>query len=873
MPYHLYPAIRLWQLGAVVVPLAIATPALAQVQNDTDTADDGAEIVVSISLTPGSISADLTPVAELFADDIASYGVSSIDELITALGPRRGSGRGRGAGRPVVLLNGRRVSSFREIRDLPPEAVRTVEIFPEELAVRYGYRPDQRVVNIILQGAYRTQSAEIKLGGLTAGGRSTIEGEVVYTRISKNGRLNIDVEVERSSLLTEAERGIVGTDAGVVSLAGIVTAPGGGEIDPALSALAGSTVTRAVAPGTPNPALGEFRAVSGMLTGDDTAPFRTLLARSTRIEANVSWSRRLSDTTDLNLNGQYLLERQTALLGLGAVALDVPAGTAGSPFAGDVVLSRLALTDQPLRRRSRTATTAFSAGLTGNLSDWNWTLTSNLGRVSDHDTTQRNIDFAPLQDAVLAGTQNAFAPDFDDALAFLPAEHSRSVIKTASGNALISGSPLTLPAGKVTTSFSAGYDGQWLDSRAERIGQTTAISDLSRQALLLTGSVDIPLTVHDEGIGSAIGKLSINANAGYNNLSDFGGLVTYGAGLRWSPVRTLELSASIIGEESAPGIGELGEAQLVTPNVAVYDFTAGRSTLVTRITGGNPFLPAEKRRDLTLSAAWEPTFAKNLTLRTEYFRNRSRNVTAAFPLLTPEIEAAFADRVARDAGGNLVTIDARPVSFSRTSGDRLRFGIDYSGQLGSQPGTRQGAARGGDPRDRVIGMIAGRSGGGRGRWNVGLAYTYRLNEEILIRPGVARLDVLNGDATGSTGGVPRHTVELEGGVFANGIGVRLNGNYQSATRVDGDPLTGTGALRFSDLATLNLRLFSDLDRREKLIAAMPFLKGTRVQLSINNIFNSIQDVRDESGAVPLAYQRGLVDPLGRTISLSIRKRF
>ena len=44
------------------------------------------------------------------------------DELLEALAPQIGSARGREAGgRPVMLLNGRRISSFRELRDIPPE--------------------------------------------------------------------------------------------------------------------------------------------------------------------------------------------------------------------------------------------------------------------------------------------------------------------------------------------------------------------------------------------------------------------------------------------------------------------------------------------------------------------------------------------------------------------------------------------------------------------------------------------------------------------------------------------------------------------------------------------------------------------------------
>jgi hypothetical protein len=42
---------------------------------------------------------------------------------------------------------------------------------------------------------------------------------------------------------------------------------------------------------------------------------------------------------------------------------------------------------------------------------------------------------------------------------------------------------------------------------------------------------------------------------------------------------------------------------------------------------------------------------------------------------------------------------------------------------------------------------------------------------------------------------------------------------------------------------------------------------------VNNIFNNRPQVRDAAGNVPLNYQPGLLDPIGRTIMISFRKLF
>ncbi|WP_447415168.1 hypothetical protein, partial [Clostridium perfringens] len=73
------------------------------------------DIVVSGRRPRGSVIGDI-PAAQTFNPlDIRAYGASDIGELVQALGPQVGSDRGRADNAPVVLLNGKRVSSFLEI--------------------------------------------------------------------------------------------------------------------------------------------------------------------------------------------------------------------------------------------------------------------------------------------------------------------------------------------------------------------------------------------------------------------------------------------------------------------------------------------------------------------------------------------------------------------------------------------------------------------------------------------------------------------------------------------------------------------------------------------------------------------------------------
>lgn len=783
-------------------------------------ADDENVIVITAGAVRGTVVSDIPPQLELTEETIASYGASSIEDLLAALGPQTGSARGRGGGRPVILLNGQRIGSFRELRDLPPEAIERVQIFPEELALQYGYRPDQRVVNFILKDNFNQLSAELEYGQPMAGGYRTGEVQATMTRIDNGNRLNIDLEYQPATRLTEAERGIVRDDGDSLGLV-------------------------------------------------DETDFRTLQPSSDTFEANASWNSQIGGGTGLTLSGEYSHAETEALQGLAGANFTIPGSSPYSRTGEDEALRRLFPGAGVLRRDSSTDAAQAGAALNGDFSGWQWSLTGNYTLTEQTVFTDRQGDTEALVAAIEAGDPNVdpFAPDLGSGTAFVT-DRAESTSQTADAVATIAGSPIDLPAGPVSLSLSTAFDWQDLESRTLRGGAAIASSDLSRSRGNVRANADLPITSVREGVLDAIGSLSVNLTAGYSELSDFGGLTEYGYGLRWEPVEDLVFLASVIGEEAAPTVAQLGDAVIVTPNVATFDIATGDTVFIDQITGGNPDLLAESRRDLKLSLNWSPGGSREQQLTFEYVKNRSEDVSSAFPVLTPAIEAAFPGRVVRGADGDLLSIDARPVTFSEVEAERLRYGFSLRGEFGQddedEGGRRGGRGGGGPPFGR---------GPDGGRWNLSVFHDWSLDETVLIRPGVDRLDLLDGDVTGSGAPISRHTVEMEGGVFLDGFGLRANANYTGKARVDGSDITGSSDLYFGDLFTLDLRLFADLDSQQGLIEAVPFLKGSRLSLDVENVFGGIRRVENGAGEVPLAYQPGYVDPVGRFVGIEFRKTF
>ncbi|WP_129790578.1 TonB-dependent siderophore receptor [Sphingosinicella sp. CPCC 101087] len=749
------------------------------------------EIVVAGTRRPprGSVIGDIEPEVTLNARDIRAYGASNLAELLEELSPLTGSIQGRGGGQPVILLGGRRISSFREIRDLPPEAVVRVDILPEEVALKYGYRADQKVVNFVLRRRFEAVTAEVETVQATAGGRQEYEADVNYLRIAEGSRLSIDAEYERSNPLFETERDLADAD-----------------------------------------------------------PDRTLLSASDSAELGATYNRTILGNVSATLSAE--LEGEDTLAALGRAE------------DGSQRLLR--------NRRSRTGDIGYA--LNGDLAGWNWSLDGGYERIWSTTLTDRDLPGGVGRDR---------------------AESAASTIRSE-GTA--SGELFELPAGAVSATIGAGFNLRDIESESSRSGIVTS-TRLSRDQGNVQANLDLPLL--DD---SPVGTLSANANGRVERLSDFGTLTTLGYGINWEPVDEVRLIASMTHEEGAPSIQQLGDPVLATPNVRVLDLVTGRTVDVTRIEGGNPDLLADNRRELKLGLTVRPL--DGLTVLANFTDERTENPTASFPTATPEIEAAFPDRFERDAEGNLLRIDSRPVNFARSRQRQIRWGFNWSETLEAPPpigpdgqpltpeqieerrearrsaregGQGPGAGERGGRGGGRFGGGGGRGfGGGRqGRVQLSLFHTVRLVDTILIRPGVPELDLLDGSAVGGRGGQPRHEVQLRAGYSRNGLGARLNVDWQSATRLRADPNGAPSPqdLTFGDLATVNLRLFADLGAQRALVRSVPFFRSSRVTLAVDNLFDQRLDVRDAAGVVPIGYQPDLLDPIGRSIRISFRKLF
>jgi hypothetical protein len=886
---------------------AAAAPEVAPEPVPDEEAQPG-DIVVEGQRLRGEAVGNIQPEERLNEEQIRAYGATTVGELVGALAPQTRSGRGRGGGdQPVILLNGRRIAGFGEIRNLPQEAIERVDILPEEAALAYGYRADQRVVNIVLKENFRAVTIAVADTMPTAGGQNSIDANASILRIERGGRWSLDAQYQRSSALLESERDIVQSAPGVpFDLAGnIGPAPylPGAEVDPALSAAAGTIVTVAGVPvsaATGAPSLGAFVPGANRANVSDLGRYRTLISPNDSLNVNATLNRTLFGNVSATLNVRVGAASSEGRLGLPSLTLTLPDTSPFSPFSRDVTLFRYADAAGPLLRSSNGRTGHGGLTLDGNVtSAWRFTFTANydIGRNVTH--TDTGADPTALQARLASGdpTFNPFAPIGAGDLVLRPRDRAESTSQTADAQIVFNGPVIRLPAGPATASLTAAASTLDLDSEALRSGATT-ITDLGRRRVAAQGSFDLPVLSRRDGF-TKLGELSLNLNLNVENLSDFGTLRTIGYGARWSPVELIDLAVNVTDEDGAPSMQQLGDPVVVTPNVRTFDFTRGETVDVTSIGGGNPALIADNRHVFSARATLRPLGSggpgrPNLSIIANYTNSDIDNPISSFPIATAEIEAAFPGRFLRGPDGRLIQIDSRPVNFTRSSREEFRWGLTFqkpfaprvpaAGAPGAPaiPGAGRGPRAGGPGRGGGGGGPGGggrRGGGafgfgggpGNGGLNLSIFHTWRITDTVLIRPGVPELDYLNGSAFSSTGGRPRHEIEASAGIFRDGMGGFLRASWQSGTLVRG---TATGSdLHFSDRATVNLFLFTDLSQKPGLIRRFGWLRGTQVQIGLNNIFDSHQRVRDDSGVTPLSYQPDYLDPVGRSVRIGIRKLF
>ncbi|WP_156483029.1 TonB-dependent receptor [Sphingopyxis granuli] len=791
--------------------------------------------------------------SEFDEEEIASHGADSIQDLLTRLSPFIDpSGE-----EPVILINGKPAGFDRSILSYPAEALQRLAVLKPEAAAQYGEPAGKRVVNLVLKKHFSMWNADAGVDFATAGGQYGGKLSANRTAIDGDIRWNARARIAADSAFRKSARALPPRD-GVFDSVGFVSAPDGGEIDPALSLIAGEPVTAAAIPpeslagagaGAGVPGLADFAATANALHPADPNAYETLQSSRRTASLAIGVTRPLGAfTASLNLNASR--SSSDGQRGLPMVSVLIPAGSPWSPFADDVLLTRPFAGERALRNASDSTALGASLTLNGSIGSWQTNFGINYARGWASNLLETCIDRARIQQAIAADA--AFDPygPWDESL--LLATRGRTRSENLSARLNVRKTIIDLPAGpmvwNLTANASRNRSHSWQEGGGEGDGGGDAGAVERRTTRHQTSgqmTLSLPIARRGEAGPAWLGDLSLDLSASTQAMTGSRTQKRYGANVSWSPWSIVQLRGSIDRAEAAPSFDQL-DAPIVTTVTRVFDYARQEVAEPLWITGGNPDLRGGSRQSVSLAATLRPLGGQALTLNLGYRQSVAKGGVAGFPELTPAIEAAFPERVTRDAEGRLVAVDARAINIARDTDAELSSGIAL----------RLGQARAGE-----------RSVADPLQFSVSVNHRYRLKSELLTRSGLPAIDQLR------AGGQSRHNLSMQLSVGKRGIGANLSGNWSSPGRLRGAADDADAAFRFKPPLTFNLSAFVEPDRLFALSGKKGALNGLKISVDVRNLFNGYRRVTLADGRVPSGYSRNEIDPLGRTLSLTARKRF
>jgi iron complex outermembrane recepter protein len=807
--------------AALVVPsFAVAQAPVARqappnpqpVPAATQNGDDADTVIVTAQRGKNSVQGDAIPETTLAPQDIRALGASNVAEILASLGPRAGTGRGRGGGFPIVLLNGRRVSGFAEIRNIPSEAIVRVEVFPEATALQYGYSAEQRVVNFILRERFRAITLEGALGLSADGDRSEDSPEINYLKITDKGRIVGNAKIAKSNSVTEAQRGITRTT-GLADSAFRTVLPETLTSQGSLTYVRGLSQTLGATFDARFDAT-EFESLLGLRAPGSGEPPLTRDARTvnTRLAATLDgatkgwqWTASAAlDTSDTNTRTQLAIGPPQVAKAQNQV-IEVLANGSGPLFKLPAGLVRGSVRTGYLDRQLDSVSVRGGITTTGALSRGDTTTRVTLSVP----ITSRRANFgAAFGDLTLSATGS-----FTDLSDF------GQLQSTGYG---LTWSPIA------DLRFSANVDSAEAAPSIQQLGNPVISTPNAPVFDYATGQT-VLVTRTSGG----------NANLRQESRDD----VTFAVNYAPAKIEGLDINLSWARNKSDNPVGSLSG---LTPDLEAA--FGGRFTRV----GGR--LVAIDQRGVNFAAS------QNEIVRYGFSYGRSFGKTLAQLIASRGGPPFPIPPIGAPQGG-------APQGGSPQNGGGQRPG-------GGTGGGGFGGGGFGPPGGFGGGGFGGGGGGGPptgplGRWSFSVFHTIRLEDSVTLRTGGQALDLLDGGAIDDNGGARRHLIEMEGGASYLGIGFRANGTWRSGTKI-----VGSGSdLVFDDIFNLNARIFMSFEARPDIVRKARWLRRSRLVLRIDNLTDSFQRVTDTNGNTPEAYQRGYLAPRGRFVELAWRKQF
>ena len=654
------------------------------------------------------------------AKELKASGKASIADVLRAISANSGNSyneqytgsfsagtsglslRGIGQKNTLILVNGKRVSSYATAQDLqetfvdlnslPMAAVQRIEILKDGASSVYGSDAVAGVVNIILAKEFSGTELSAQTGSSTEGTGQTERSASLQTGFGKlrddGYSVVFSVDAQQRDKLQQSEVGWM-RDADF-------RGQNGGARSWPVTNYTGGYPTRLLGGAQGPLELTPYNSInpdkSGQVLAYNPAPYKTLIPGIQRIHSSLRGSLRLNQDSEAYAELLHSYSRADQTFGAplsvssslrawntGKQALDtipavLPVGHPNNPGATPLPFVATLFDLGAREKQDRVTFYRALAGAKGSLAGWDWD--ASVGRSGSRleETVQNFVNRYEFQTALANGSYN-FADQSKNSeelrqrlrLSTLrPAASTLSTLDLSASKEL-----LELPAGPL--GFAAGA--QW---RREKMDSQTSTAVLTgtelRPALnIIDGSRDVSALFAEFNV-PVVKNLSLNLAGRADHYSDFGNAFSPKAAARYQAAEWLLLRATVSRGLRAPSLPEITNRSAVSYSSVLdpRDPIAPTQTRgVTVITKANAALRPERSDNLNLGFVIAPSADSSVGV--DYYRIKQKGIigTESSDTIIAN-ETRFPGKIARDEQGRISTLYVQ----YGNQGDREVSGFD-----------------------------------------------------------------------------------------------------------------------------------------------------------------------------------------------------
>lgn len=433
------------------------------------------------------------------------------------------------------------------------------------------------------------------------------------------------------------------------------------------------------------------------------------------IYADMLWARSdaFADQLPNPDPGNLVIQRDNAYLPESVRAL--------IPADGTLRIGRLNGEDGVFSTNTVTTVARYGAGVTGTVGDGNWNydafvqlFRNDYDRKDFHNRNEQkwlqavdavydpasesvrcriNVDMNPANDDPACVAANVFGAGSisPEAVAYytgtstLQSKQQQDVFAIG-----VTGSPFSLPAGDVQVAFGAEHRREAVSATSDAVSQAGGWRQINAKPL--DGSytvnegyleVGVPLL---EDVAFAR-ELDVNGAVRFTDYSTSGSVVTWKAGVNYTPFYGVRLRGTVSRDIRAPSVNELfsGQAQAVP---LIIDPVTNKSQATPVLTGGNPDLAPEKADTWTVGAVLQPGFLPGFQVSVDYY---SIKINEAISALEGQdvVDACYIDNqtnlcsaITRDSTNTITLVQATLFNAETLSTDGVDIEALYRTDLG-----------------------------------------------------------------------------------------------------------------------------------------------------------------------------------------------